>query len=259
LSGAFCWLAEVAPEFGGSLTQSTDQAGRMILPVLLVDGRTIRYALELRESGGEVSVREEAPQHLPSFCPERHINSDGTFCLNYSPVQPLKVEDESTARAWMETLYKFLKLQQRAQVMRKWPNDKVWAHGGAAHHQMRALIALNGLGDHIARAYSSHGLTVRRLYSKGRALLELRNNGECLYRVWEATQKVANQRRRCFCGISGRRRPLALRKCANHGEQAAELAFAMRDWEREEERYWATMKDKQCCGTCAGCPLAVGP
>lgn len=259
MSTALHLLTQMAPDFGGTCVQSSDQAATLKLPVQLVDGRTIQYALELQDLDGEISVREQVSEHLPKFCPERHINLGGTFCLNYSPVQSLRIEGEASARVWMETLYKFLKLQERAKVLRKWPNNRVWAHGYAAHHQMRVQAAVNVLGDKLVQAQSSRTLTVRRRSSKGRGLLELFNDGECLYRVWEATKTVVNQRRRCLCDISGRRRPKAFRKCSDHGAQAAELVLALYQWDQEEKRYWDTMQDEQCCGTCDDCPLAVAP
>lgn len=257
MSAALTLLTQIAPDFGGTCVQSHDQVGSLNLPIRLVDGRTIPYSLELRNCEGVVSVREEVPEHLPAFCPERHINSDGTFCLNYSPVQSLKIEDEGTARAWMETVYKFLKLQERARSQRKWPNDKAWAHGGAAHHQLRAQAAASVLGHKLASAQSSHQLEVRRRHSKGRAVLELIHQGECLYRVWEAKKKVANQRKRCFCGGSGHRRPNALRKCSDHGAKAAELVLALYEWDQDEKQFWDSIRGKSCCETCDACPLAV--
>jgi len=256
LSEALILLTQIAPDFGGICVQSRDKVGDLSLPIRLVDGRTIPYSLELWDYDGVVSVREKIADHLPAFCPERHINSDGTFCLSYSPVQSLKIEDEDSARVWMETLYKFLKLQERARLQRKWPNDKAWAHGGAAHHQLRAQAAASVLGDRVVSALSSHQLSVKRRHSKGRAVLELIYQGACLYRVWEATKKVVNQRRRCFCSSSGKQRLKSLRKCANHGAQAAELVFALQDWEREENHYWEIMRGKGCCQTCDACPLA---
>lgn len=258
MSAALTLLAQIAPDFAGLCAQPDTGVGRLSLPIQLVDGRTISYSLELRDFDGVVSVREAVPERLPAFCPERHINSDGTFCLSYSPVQPLKVEDENSARAWLETLYKFLKLQERVKSQRKWPNDHGWAHGGAAKHQLQARIAANKLGHKIRDALSSRQLSVRRRFSKGRPLLELIYNGECLYRVWEAERKVANGRRRCFCGSSGQRRSKAIRKCADHGKQAVEFVFELYDWDREERRYWDTMRGMKCCGTCDGCELADG-
>jgi hypothetical protein len=256
LSAALTMLAQIAPEFGGTCVQSCDRC-TLNLPIRLVDGREIPYALELRDSRGVVSVREKAPKHLPAFCPERHINSDGTFCLNYSPVQSLKIDDEGTARAWLETVYQFLKLQERARSQRKWPNSNAWAHGGAARHQFRAQRAAGVLGNKIASAQSSNQLTVRCRQSKGRAVLELLHSGKCLYRVWEAKRKVTNQRKGCFCGRSGARRPKALRKCSDHGEQAVELVFALYEWRRDEKRFWDSMRDRACCESCDNCPLTT--
>lgn len=256
MSAALALLTQIAPDFGGTCVRSGDQVGSLALPVRLVDGRTIPYGLELQDRGGLVSVREKIPEHLPAFCPERHINSDGTFCLNYSPIQSLAVEDEATARIWMETLYKFLKLQERARTQRKWPNDKSWAHGGAAHYQARAQDAASALGNKLATAQTMHQLSIKRRHSKGRAVFELIHHGECQYRVWEATEKVANQRRGCFCGISGRRRPKKLRRCSDHGAQAAKLVLALNEWAREEKHFWDTLRGKECCGTCDDCPLA---
>lgn len=257
MSAALNLLAQIASDFGGVCVYSREQVGSLNLPIRLVDGRVIPYSLELRDCGGVVTVREVVPEHLPAFCPERHINSDGTFCLNYSPVRSLRIEDEGSARVWMETVYKFLKLQERARLQRKWPNDKVWAHGGAAQHQFRAQAAASVLGDKIESAQLSLQLTVRRRHSKGRAVLELIHHGECLYRVWESKRKVANQSRRCLCGSSGRQRPKKLRKCADHGVQAATLVVALYEWGREEKYYWDTMRSNVCCETCDACPLAV--
>jgi len=252
LSTGIQLLTQIAPEFGGVCTQSSDTAGVLDLPIRLVDGRTIPFILQIWEVAGSVSVRESST-HLPPFCPERHINSDGTFCLNYSPAYSLEVLDECTARAWMETLYKFLKLQERARVLRRWPNSDGWAHGDAAHHQRRAETALASLGGKWG--ISQNSLTVRSRVSKGRALLELFSGNNCMYRVWESSRKVVNQRRRCFCEAFGRRRPKTIKKCSDHAAQAAELVFALRDWIVSEKQYWDTMRGKSCCGTCDACPL----
>lgn len=257
MSTALAQLALIAPDYGGSCVRSCDQASILKLPLKLVDGRVIPYSLELRERDNIVSAREETPDHLPTFCPERHINSDGTFCLNYSPVQSLKIVDEGTARVWMETVYKFLKLQERARTQRSWPNENTWAHGGAAHYQVWAQAAANALGGKLADAQSSHQLSVRRRHSKGRAVLELLHHDECLYRVWEAKKKVVNQSRRCFCGTSGRRRPKKLRKCSDHSAQATKLVIALYEWVREEKSFWDAMRGKKCCETCDECPLAI--
>ncbi|WP_353851279.1 E2 domain-associated cysteine-rich protein [Microbulbifer sp.] len=248
-------ITQVAPDFRGVCERASDSSATLDLPIRLVDGRVLPYRLLLREKGEWVSAQEETPNHLPYFCPERHINPGGTFCLNYSPVDSLNVMDEASARAWLETVYKFLRLQDRAKRQRKWPNSDTWAHGDAARHQLRAQTAAATLSGEIAAALADCRLTLKRRASKGRQILEIWIGDAHVYSVWESNQKVINKKRRCFCGESGLRRPKRLRRCGNHAKQASELALAVRDREDEEERFWDSMRHQTCCGTCDACPL----
>lgn len=231
----------------------------MELPIQLVDGRVLRYRLILHANGAHVSAREESPSHLPAFCPERHINYDGTFCLYYPAAEQLIVTDTASAVAWLETLYKFLKLQERAHVKRKWPDANAWAHGGAAHHQLRAIKAAAALNVDLSAAVEEGKIAIARKTSQGRSILEVWVRGAHLYSVWESHKRVVNQKRRCFCQLSSSRLPKRIRRCSDHSKQASELALAIRDWNDEEKRYWNSMRDKSCCGTCDHCPLAIGP
>lgn len=248
-------IAHAAPNFGGVCTSALESSAILALPVQLVDGRIQHYRLLLRQNGEWVSAQEESPHHLPSFCPERHINYDGTFCLYYPAANRLTVTDESSAVAWLETVYKYLKLQERARMLRKWPNSDAWAHGGAANHQLRALTAAAALKGDIAAALAENELQLKRRQSKGRGILEIRLRGAHFYSVWESHKRVINQKQRCFCGTSGPRRPKKLRRCGLHARQASELALALRDWQDEERRYWKSMQNQTCCGTCDSCPL----
>ncbi len=252
-------IAQAAPDFGGACTKASDSSAILELPVKLVDGRILHYRLLLRQDGEWVSAREETPNHLPSFCPERHINLNSTFCLYYSAANRLTVVDETSAQAWLETVYKYLKLQERARMQRKWPNSDAWAHGDAARHQLRAQIAAAALNDEISAALAENRLTINRRRSKGRPILEVWIGDTHVYSVWESYKKVINQKKRCFCGKSGLRRPKRLRGCGHHAQQASELALAIRDWEDEEDRYWKGMQNQTCCGTCDACPLPRGP
>lgn len=255
MTSAIDLIAQVAPDFGGACTKASDSSAILELPVKLVDGRILPYRLLLRQKGEWVSAREESPNHLPAFCPERHINSDGTFCLYYSAANPLTVTDEAAAQAWLETIYKYLKLQERARVQRKWPNNDAWAHGDAARHQLRAQTAAAALNDRIAAALANNRLILKRRRSRDRPILEIWIDEARVYSVWESLKRVINQKKRCFCGTSGLRFPKRLRRCGHHAKQASELALALRDREDEESRYWKAMQDQTCCGTCDDCPL----
>lgn len=255
MSTAIDLIDQAAPDFGGSCSRITVSSALLQLPIQLVDGRVLQYRLVLQQNGERVTAREETPNHLPASCPERHINYDGTFCLYFPAANQLTVTDNTSAIAWLETLYKYLKLQERARVQRKWPNADAWSHGGAAHHQLRALKAASALNENIAAAVAESQVVLTRKKSKGRSILEVWVEGDHLYSVWEIHKRVINQTKRCFCETSGLRKPKRLRRCGDHAIQAAELALAMRDWENEEKRYWDSMRDHTCCGTCDSCPL----
>lgn len=256
MTTAFDLVAQGAPDFGGTFTTSSHTSGILDLPVKLVDGRTVSYRLQLNQVGDQITAREESPRHLPSFCPERHINPDGTFCLYFSGTTRLDVVDEASAIAWLETVYKYLKLQERARVQRKWPNNEEWAHGDAAHHQYRAQVAAAALNNHFASALAEGLLQLKERRSKDRQrILELWIENTYMFSVWEAKAKVINQKQRCFCGTSGLRMPKRLRGCADHARRASELVLSLRDWEKAEERYWGALTRRTCCGTCDSCPL----
>lgn len=248
-------IAQAAPDFGGACTRSPDTSVILDLPVKLVDGRIIRYKLLLKQKGEQVTAQEETPQHLPAFCPERHINPDGTFCLYYAGAAQLNVVNEASARAWLEIAYKYLKLQERARVQRRWPNNDVWAHGDAAYHQYRAQAAAAVINDKMSSALADGRMQLKFRRSKGQPILDLWIEGTHVYSVWECDERVINQKQRCFCGKSGLRMPKRLRGCADHAKRASELALALRDWENAEELYWKAMQGKSCCGTCDSCPL----
>lgn len=250
-------IQQAAPAFGASCVKIAGSSGVLNLPILLVDGRILQYRLLVQEDDSQVSVREESPNQLPAFCPERHINYDGTFCLYYPAANQLNVIDSASAVGWLETVYKYLKLQERARTQRKWPNTDAWAHGGAAHHQLRALRAASTLGDNIAAAVANGQVSLTRRRSKGRPMLEIWIENAHVYSVWENHKRVINQTKRCFCKSSGLRRRKKLRRCSDHAIQASELALAIRDWEDEEKRYWDSMGGLKCCGTCDSCPLSL--
>lgn len=255
MTSSINYIVIAVPHFGGLCTITSASSANLELPVQLVDGRTLNYSLVLQQQNTTVSVREKSPNYLPSFCPERHINRDGTFCLNYSEANVLTISNESSAVKWLETLYKFLILQERARTKRKWPNQRVWAHGEAAHYQLRAFKAATSLNTSIAEATAENLVTIARKRSIGRSILEVRSSDIPVYRVWEFKGRVINQKQSCFCGTSGNKRPKKLRNCGSHSKNAYDLAMALRDWENAEAQYWREMKGSSCCETCDVCPL----
>jgi hypothetical protein len=192
-------------------------------------------------------VREETPEHLPTFCPNRHISIGGYFCLNFSSEDPLPVQDARSARTWWARVLKFLNLQETTSSLRRWPTTREWAHGDAAKHQRRAELCATALGPRFNEALDRRRLSVKPF---GINFLRLYDGKTRLYSVWSKTRRIATLRQACPCG-SGR--PVIA--CADHAERAAELPFALIDWGAAEQQFWDRARAQICCGTLRECPL----
>lgn len=221
------------------------------------DGSVNDFNIELTAKDAFVSVKELKPNHLPAFCPERHINVDGTFCLGFKSVDNLEVYDESSAREWWGRLLNFLKLQIRAARLRKWPGD-AWAHGNAAKFQNNLKLLAQQLGQSFVSNLNQNKFRVERKIISGcnRAVLRLYCESSMVFAVWEVTKCVANTRQRCVCDLIRGKRRMRMRSCGNHAEICANFVlnkWAMQEAERE---FWNNNVNKTCCGTMNGCHLA---
>ena len=246
-------IAQQAEAHGASVL--TQKRNMLLTAVRLQrnSGRIVPYHLRVEVYGGDVRVREERPLQLPIFCPNRHINPGGWFCLGFSQRDPHRIGDEDAAGAWWRRVLKFLTLQETAKKLRRWPSTVEWAHGAAAIHQARAEQCADALGPHFAEALGRRRLKVRR-HRNAPAFQTLCEGPTRLYSVWAGPRRVATQRQRCFCG-SG----LALAACADHAQAAADLVQALVDWEDAERRFWKSLREDTCCGTMPDCPMNKGP
>lgn len=251
-------IESAADEFGAHADELTDERGVFSLPLTLADGRTLNYRLEITTTNHGASVREVTPVHLPAFCPQRHINSDGTFCLYWSENGGFHVTSAEDATKWWGTLLQYLRLQARAERRRRWPNNDEWAHGEAARHQQKAIAAAARLGPSFSGALRNSEITVqkqpKRRTSPGPTVQVLVRDKH-VYSVWLNSGKVVNRKQRCFCGSAGLKRPARLRGCQDHADAAAELALELTRWEKAEELFWKPFENTSCCGTCDNCPL----
>lgn len=250
MSSAVDFIAALAPQYNAAVERIA--AGVILrFSLSLSDGRTVPYAIKAIENGLVVSARELTPTNLPSFCPQRHVNYDGSFCLYWRGAATLDVVDEATAAEWWDTLWKYLTLQVRAQKVRRWPNDSEWAHGLAAQYQFAAETSAAVLSVDFATALKEKRLHVVRR----RKIYKLYMDGVHIFSVWCASKKVVNQKQRCFCGSSGRKRPKRIRRCGEHAAAASTLAIALVGWEVEEASFWKSFEGKACCNSCDDCPL----
>lgn len=230
------------------------------------DNRIVLYRILARAIGENVSAQEKTPDRLPARCPERHINGDGTFCMYWQGEMSLKIDSEEAARTWWSTLLGYLKLQERAEKLKRWPDDNAWAHGNAALHQQKAIAAAARISPQLetevkrkrvqAKQKGPHGLRPQMIYisRQGNPFYSVRI---LLQPTYKAT--VTRLRQPCLCGLKKRKKgkPIALRKCPRHADDARDLAIELVKWEKEEEKFWASYKGRQCCGKMASCPLAA--
>jgi hypothetical protein len=226
--------------------------GELLVTVRLLraDGREVCYALSVDANRPVVSAREQTPLHLPAFCPDRHINENGSFCMNWQAAEPLLITDTEAAERWWGLLLQYLRLQERASRLGRWPSLRQWAHGEAADHQIRAELCAEALGAQFVRALATGNLHVTKR-PRSPHFLRLQDGPTTLYSVWAKFGRVATLRQGCFCG-SGR----PLRRCEDHADRAAELVEALEALRQAEHRFWRRLKGRACCGTMSGCPLA---
>lgn len=225
-----------------------------------LDGRIVDFVLTVESHGTRVWARETAPLRLPAFCPERHINLDGSFCLNWEGEQVLEILDEPSARVWWETLYRFLLDQERVSKLRRWPTSDGWAHGDAAGFQKSALLAAGELGERFVEALYDRSFTVVSQPRRGSnldSIVDVMLRDHRLYSVWTTRQRVVNKKQPCFCQSDRPKRAKRIGRCRAHAEAARDLALALKQWEAAEAEFWRVAAERPCCGTCSNCPLST--
>lgn len=250
-------LAGRLTEFGATELMRETGMIRVSIPIPLSDGRQPVFILDLSVSGRSAAARETKPTHLPAFCPDRHINDDGSFCLYWRAIDGIELDCPEAARAWLETLVRFLQLQFRAARLRRWPDRKARAHGSAVVHQNRAEAAAARLGEPFATDMAEGALTViRKTGSAEGTALRIMNGRKRLFAVWERSRRAVNQRGRCLCSAGSGTRPSVLKSCGDHALAAVDLAMELNAMAVAEKRFWKAMKGSPCCGSMDNCPLA---
>lgn len=250
-------LAAVAPAFGIGVRAIDSGALRAAVPVLMADCSTDNYDILVLAVGERASAREAAKMVLPTFCPMRHINADGSFCLNWEVVESLAVIDAATAEVWWGAVLQFLRLQRRAERLRRWPDRREWPHGNAALHQWKARSAAAAISPNLLEGLDRLRLSVRRSRARSAegSAFRLMINGKPLVRLFVDQGRPATLRQACPCGQD--RRPLTLGQCRDHAARFVDLVKALRDVERAEAAFWKSFEGRPCCGTMDGCPLDV--
>lgn len=237
----------------------SDTQAHFELDALLPDGSRMVIQL-LVEVANDVylNVSEKVPVVLPSGCPQRHINYDGTFCLGWSGVQDLKVLDYDSAFEWWKLIFAFLIKQRRATKTRRWPGDE-WAHGHpAAASQSIVEEAAKILGDDFVTDFKLKKFHVVKVDHRKRpsSLLKVFRNNIHIYSVWEAFKLLTNSKVPCLCISGNKRRPKKIKSCGNHRQALMDLGIHLHNKETEERKFMETYSTvKSCCGTLDDCPI----
>ena len=103
------------------------------------------YDLCIAEGSYGVLAREQVGGGLlPDNCLQRHMNTDGSFCIGYGA--PREVVDLAGGERWWSLLLGYLQCQDIAQLTRRWPPNRGLSHGDAAALQLEAESLANKLG-----------------------------------------------------------------------------------------------------------------
>lgn len=252
-------LRKAATDFAVQELSCCETGATFKVPVDMLDGRQVHFTLTVGAVNDDVEVREDqADRRLPQFCPERHINRDGSFCLGFAAPGEHSITSEQSAMEWWERLLQFLRGQLRAERARRWTMGNTWAHGKAANYQREAEYAASLLGANFLEDLTSGRLSVVKSKVRviGRyAILKLQRDGVHLCSVWMDPWSVANKRRACICTAGDVKRHRCMRNCRNHADATLRLVRNLYEWQLAEIAFWDSLKGTTCCRTIQGCPL----
>ncbi|PYE92094.1 hypothetical protein C8J35_1309 [Rhizobium sp. PP-F2F-G38] len=253
-------VAEVVERNGGTVLER--KAGRVLASVRpeLPSGALGReYRVEVSCEASRLFAREAGTKFLPPWCPERHINLDGTFCLYWEEEEALAFVTLDEVAFWWGKVLIFLSRQGPAERLRRWPGKgDARAHGAeAARAQASAERAAGILGaDFVAdlRDGRLEGVMSRR---GGHRRVRLVRAGSRIASIDVGTGKVLTLRSRCRCAKAVHTR-LPLASCGEHAGAFATLALALERWSRAEAEFFAYFArcGRECCGTIDSCPLS---
>ncbi|RWL91018.1 MAG: hypothetical protein EOR68_29515 [Mesorhizobium sp.] len=254
---ALAFLAETARDNHANLVRlNGDVAMFAIQPINASGAPAARFLIEVTDTGDRIVAKEANAEHLPSFCPERHINFDGTFCLYWAEAEQHEITDTEAAVRWWGKLLVFLLRQRAVAALRRWPGKgEARAHGSeAARHQAVAEAAAAKLGGAFERALKEGRLTTLRRRLGGHDRLRLLLDGKRLLTVDMENGHVMTRRQGCKCD---RGSGLPLVACSDHAQVFADLAAALEGWRLAEAKFFDSFKASslKCCGTMDECPL----
>lgn len=215
----------------------------------LDDGCSQNVKLEVHSIEDKLQVKA-ANDRFPSFCPTRHINYGGFFCLGLdSDIAKLSIKQ------WIVIVQEFLVAQHECEISKKWPT-KQWAHGDGAIFQSKVEE------HYLAFEKNLLGITLDNLQVK-----EIGIKREILYHIYFEgnlilvgnKEKVLNKRYSCICDAYGLKKHRSIGKCSSKCAQII-YTVAINDFLRAkaEREFWDSFISSgkvECCNSMKDCEL----
>jgi hypothetical protein len=194
------------------------------------------FELRVMQLRNEIVVVERpVGSTLPACCPERHINSDGSFCVGLHAGEDITDE---TAPGWWAKLHTFILCQETATETGFWPSEAQLSHGEGGEVELAAERAADQLG--LLSAYREAVAFDTGPIASG------------LAKINPKTGLLRNGRSACICGHSDRSGNILLRReCHQRG-----CPIVLEHRRRVEvANFWRSMRGQTCCRTMQHCPL----
>jgi hypothetical protein len=248
-------LLAVAPGFGVTVRAQSASDANVGVEVVSPSGAATVFELTVRCDTERPLVFEREPRQLPTMCIERHINDNGSFCLEWPAIA---VTDTTSAVHFWSQVARFLEHQRTATALRRWPgaqNDR--AHGEAAQPQSEAEMLARALGPGVEAGLRRGEYRVRRVAKRGNTRLELYRGNSRLVQVRLPGLTLIGNFPRCICDVAMQARG-ASPTCAEHAHEVASFVEALERWHRLHARHIDLMvaRGYQCCGTLNECEIA---
>lgn len=237
-----------------TITRSSKGVVQFDMVVNSASGDRCWFKLEAYEKEHNYLSIKEIHGVLPVFCPNRHINSDKSFCLGLqSDLEKLSIKD------WITRLKEFLTCQIFAKKIGKWPiTCKQWSHGNGATYQKNVEELLNqinleklGLEFNKLRLIEKKNIIYKDLpyfhvYHEDRLIITRPQNFK------------HNKRLSCICTKHGRSKHVTLGACMKKcSDILINILINEKKRVREEEKFWESFKTAKltCCQTMNKCGL----
>jgi hypothetical protein len=232
-------LAQYCPKWAEFRSVDGREAHVDIVAVRASKTFTRLFELKLLHLGSDVSVFErEIGKTLPSCCPERHINPDGSFCIGLRAGEGITCE---TAPAWWDKLHAFALCQETAEETGFWPSEAQLSHGVAGEVELAAENAADQLG--LRPVY-------REAVAFGTGLIV-----SGLRKINPRTGVLRNGRSACVCGRADRHGRVMLRRECHRSGLGCPIVLEHRRRALVDE-FWRSLRGHAtCCGTMQECPL----